>query len=111
MRRVLIADLGDIPRLGFQELVRGCGLEAIYAEAGDPVIAQVSAVHPDVVVLNLDQDDAIDVATRIATEFPAVKVVACSSEDPVMQVFPAFHHGESYVAELNAALLTTVLSD
>lgn len=108
MRRVLIGPFGVIARTGLREMLAGTDLELV-AEAGGGVIGSVSEVRPDVVVLHLDDEAALEAAARITSEFPAIKVVACSSEDPVMQVFPPFHHGESYLSPLTRALLVKTL--
>ena len=55
-------------------------------------------------------EEALGTAEEITSEFPAIKVIACSCEEPVMRVFPPFHHGESYASKLSAALLALALS-
>ena len=57
-----------------------------------------------------DDEAVLTTAEEITSEFPAIKVIACSSEEPVMRVFPPFHHGESYASKLSAALLALALS-
>ena len=58
---------------------------------------------PSVVILDLDVEDGLDRARRLAGAYPAVKVIACSSGgDPHMRVFPPFHHGESYVVPMSS---------
>ena len=93
MPRVLIGDFGAIARLGLREFLDEEGFEV------------VAEFRPDVVVLDLDTDGEDDVAGQIATNFPAVKVIACSSEEPRMRIYPPFHHGESYLSELTPRLL------
>jgi len=104
--RVLIGDFGAIARLGLREFLDEEGFE-IVAEETVPggILDLLTEVRPDVVVIDLDTDGGLEVASRIATGFPAVKVIACSSESPTMRVFPPFHHGESYVSELTPSLL------
>jgi hypothetical protein len=58
----------------------------------------------------LDDERVCDLAGEITSEFPAIKVIACSCEEPVMRVFPPFHHGESYASKLSASLLALALS-
>lgn len=112
MRRVLIGDFGMIARMGLRELLDEEGLEVVAeAEIGAGIIPWVSEVRPDVVVLDLDDEATGEVAARITSEFPAIKVIACSSEQPVMRVFPPFHHGESYVSPLSNSHLVMALEN
>jgi len=110
MRRVLIGGFGEIPRLGLRDLLRDRGFELVAeAGAGAAVVPCLNEARPDVVVLDLDDDRTMDVAAVISREFPAIKVVAFSSEQPVMRVFPAFHHGESYSSPLSREFLASAL--
>ena len=111
MHRVLIGQFGTVARMGLRELLDGQGIEVVAeAESAEGIISSVSEVRPDVVVIDLDHEAALDTAERITSEFPAIKVIACSCEEPVMRVFPPFHHGESYASKLSAALLASALS-
>jgi DNA-binding NarL/FixJ family response regulator len=97
--------------MGLRELLDGQGIEVVAeADSAERIVSCVSEVRPDVVVLDLDDDDALGVAEEIASEFPAIKVIACSCEEPVMRIFPPFHHGESYASKLSASLLALALS-
>jgi len=99
LRRVLIGDFGVVVRMGLQRLVVGEGLEVLgAAEQRREIIPRLSEGKPDVVVLDLDSEDASEFAAGISAAFPAVKVIACSSDEPIMRVFPRFHRGESYTA-------------
>jgi DNA-binding NarL/FixJ family response regulator len=111
MQRVLIGQFGSVARMGLRELLDGQGIEVV-AEAGTDreIVSCVSEVRPDVVVLDLDDETALGLAEEITAEFPSIKVIACSCEEPVMRVFPPFHHGESYASKLSAALLALALS-
>jgi DNA-binding NarL/FixJ family response regulator len=112
MRRVLIGDFGMIARMGLRDLLNREGLDVVAeADIGAGIIDCVSEVRPDVVLLDLDDEGALEVAARITSEFPAIKVLACSSEQPVMRVFPPFHHGESYVSALSTSLLLKALEN
>lgn len=117
MRRVVIGDFGAVARMGLRDILSGEGLEVVgHTEPRDisgtvAILLLVNEVRPDVVVLDLDDESALEVAVQITSEFPAIKVVACSSEEPVMQVFPPFHHGESYVSQLTRAQLAQALKN
>ncbi|HZQ76756.1 MAG TPA: hypothetical protein VFE55_05465 [Acidimicrobiia bacterium] len=111
MQRVLIGRFGTVARMGLRELLDGQGIEVVAeAEPDRGIVSCVSEVRPDVVVLDLDDDGSLGTAEEIASEFPAIKVIACSCEEPVMRVFPPFHHGESYASKLSAPLLALALS-
>ena len=107
MPRVVIGDFGAIARLGLREFLDQEGIEVVAeGETGSTDILELlTEVRPDVVVLDLDDGDGLDAATAIASAFPAVKIIACSSQEPTMRVFPPFHHGESYESELTPSLL------
>lgn len=107
MPRVLIGDFGAIARLGLREFLDEEGFDLVAEEGGTgaDVLARLTEVRPDVVVIDLDDEDGLANAERIVSEFPAVKVIACSSREPKMRVFPPFHHGESYLSPLSRTLL------
>jgi DNA-binding NarL/FixJ family response regulator len=112
-RRVVMGDFGPVAGLGLRDILAGEGLDVVGHARSAPVCAGIvpllSEVRPDVVVLDLDDQSSLEVAIQITSEFPAIKVVACSSEEPVMQVFPPFHHGESYLSQLTRAELAQAL--
>jgi len=111
MQRVLIGQFGSVALMGLRELLDGQGIEVVAeAEPDREIVSCVSEVRPDVVVLDLDDEAALGLVEEITSDFPAIKVIACSCEEPVMRVFPPFHHGESYASKLSAALLALVLS-
>ena len=111
MHRVLIGQFGAVARMGLRELLDGQGIEVVAeVDLTGEIVPSVSEVRPDVVVLDLDDERALGVAEEITSEFPAIKVIACSCEEPVMRVFPPFHHGESYASKLSADLLALALS-
>ena len=53
----------------------------------------------------MDADGAEDEARELASRFPAVTVIACSSAQTSMRVYPPFHGGESYLSQLSPDLL------
>ncbi len=108
MRRVLFGHFGPVVRAGFDEVLRGQRLEVLRPE-GEDLFERLLDVLPDVVVLDLDRYDTPALVQRLVCEFPAVMVVACSTLRPVMRVYPAFHHGESYESELEADAFRTVV--
>lgn len=112
MRRVLLGHFGNIVRLGLDELLREQGCEVVADDGqGEALVDRLVNALPDVVVLDLDDQDGGDTARAISAAFPAVKVVAFSADGLTMQIFPAFHRGESYAVELSPeVLLETVRS-
>jgi AmiR/NasT family two-component response regulator len=99
VRRVLLGDFGVIARMGLQRLLSDEGLDVLDAAGVPPgIIARLGEVQPDVVLLDLDAEEVPDLAARISSTFPSVTVIACSSAEPIMRVFPPFHDGESYIA-------------
>lgn len=108
MTRVLMGDFSALHRLGFEDILSGDGIELVQTSEIDVVDRLIQAL-PDVIVLDLDQHGVLDLVQRITHLFPTVKVVACSSAHPMMRIFPPLHYGESYTAELNPGLLTSVI--
>lgn len=112
MRRVLLGHFGNIVRLGLDELLRDEGCEVVAEDdMGDALVDRLVNALPDVVVLDLDDRNGQETARAISAAFPAVKVVAFSADGSTMQIFPAFHRGESYSVQLSPeVLLETVRS-
>ena len=110
MRRVLIVDFGVVVRMGLRELLDEEGLEVLEAAEMRPGITpRPGQIQPDVVLLDLDAEDVPELAVRISSAFPAMKVIACSSDEPIMRVFPPFHYGESYIAPFTRDLFAATL--
>jgi len=101
MTRVLVGPFGAIVRAGLDDLLCHPQLQVVHAD-GDDLWPRLLAELPDVVLLDLDAPGTRETARRIATDFPALTVVACSSVDPTMRIYPRFHHGESYTRALRA---------
>jgi DNA-binding NarL/FixJ family response regulator len=107
--RVLMGDFGAIVRLGLWDILEDGGDLVTEETATSQVLDRLVATVPDVVVLDLDTAGVEQLARRIAVEFPAVKVIACSSVHPSMKIFPPFHHGESYVESLDPTRLVEAI--
>lgn len=106
MARVLLGDFGAIIRLGLRDIVDDEDRSIVAEEtASGSILELLHTTLPDVVVLDLDSADSDELARRITADYPAVKVVACSSARPQMRIFPPFHRGESYTCELNPSAL------
>ena len=111
MARVLLGDFGAIVRLGLWDIFEERADLVTEETATSDIVESMLVMLPDVVVLDLDTAGVEELARRIAVDFPAVKVIACSSARPEMKVFPPFHHGESYLAELDPTLLVEAVRD
>ena len=106
MERVLLGDFGAIARLGLREFLNEEGFDIVAEEnSAEALMDLLTKVRPDVVVLDLDTNDDLEIAVRITSDYPAVKVIACSSESPRMIIFPPFHNGESYGMQLSPQVL------
>ncbi len=106
--RVLMGDFSALHRLGLKDILRADGIELMDCAGVDVVGGLVEAL-PDVVVLDLDEAATAPLVNRIVHQFPAVKVIACSSQMPRMRVFPPMHYGEFYESDLDAALLASAV--
>lgn len=102
MTRVLMGDSAALHRLGLRDIMRDAHVELIEANDYEVVGLLVEAL-PDVVVLDMDKTDTSVVVDRIVHDFPAGKVVSCSSALPTMRIFSPFHRGEYYTSELDLA--------
>ncbi|MDQ1566155.1 MAG: hypothetical protein QOF96_1035, partial [Actinomycetota bacterium] len=61
MHRVLIGQFGSVARMGLRELLDGQGIEVVAeAESAGGIVSCVSEVRPDVVVLDLDDEQALE---------------------------------------------------
>jgi DNA-binding NarL/FixJ family response regulator len=104
--RVLVSQFGPIARLGLHAFLEEEGCEVVQSEDGsNQLVGRVGAERPDVVILDLDSTGALSLARRIASSCPSVKVIECSTERPMMRVYPPFCNGESYESDLSSALL------
>jgi DNA-binding NarL/FixJ family response regulator len=108
MTRVLMGDFSALHRLGFEDILSVDGIELVET-AGADVMGRLVEALPDVIVLDLDKADTPELVRQIVHQFPTVKVVACSSERPMIRIFPPLHYGESYTTGLEPALLTSAI--
>jgi DNA-binding NarL/FixJ family response regulator len=109
MTRVLMGDFEALHRLGLEDILRVDGIELVDTGAGADVLDRLLEALPDVIVLDLDKSSTSDIVHVIVHRFPRVKVVACSSCQPMMRIFPPLHYGEFYESELDPALLTSAV--
>jgi chemotaxis response regulator CheB len=108
VRRILFGNFGGVVRAGFDEVLRDERVEVLRTDGRDVVDGLLEGL-PDVVVLDLEAVGTPELVQRLVHEFPALKVVVCSSSRPVMRVYPPFHYGESYQVALEADAFTSAL--
>jgi chemotaxis response regulator CheB len=99
VRRILFGHFGGVVRAGFDEVLRGQRVEVLNSDGRDLVDGLLDGL-PDVVVLDLEAAGTPELIQRLVREFPALKVVVCSSRRPLMRIYPPFHYGESYQVPL-----------
>lgn len=104
--RVLIGGFSAIAGLGLRELLVEFGFDTV-VERGEveALMGAVSELRPDSILLDLDAEGSLELAERVSCSLPHVKLILCSSETPVMRVFPAFGFGQSRLAALTPASL------
>jgi DNA-binding NarL/FixJ family response regulator len=108
MTRVLMGDFEALHRLGLEQILRVDGIELVDT-AGTNVLDRLLEALPDVIVLDLDKQSTGALVREIVHRYPRVKVVACSSQEPMMRIFPPLHYGEFYESDLDPALLTSAV--
>jgi DNA-binding NarL/FixJ family response regulator len=110
--KVLIGRFGSIASMGLRGVLEDEGFEVVSEQpASDGLLDVLQRIEPDVVIIDLDAGKSRELAFRVARDFPAVKVVACSSDRPSMLVFPAGEAGRSYRVGLSPSQLVEVLRD
>ena len=97
MTRVLIVDDQDVVRQGLGVILSHAeGVEvAGYAADGLEAVAQVAALRPDVVLMDLKMPrlNGIQATARITRESPEVKVVVLTTYDADEWLFDAIRAG------------------
>jgi DNA-binding NarL/FixJ family response regulator len=110
VRRILFGDFGGLVRAGIDEVLRDQRVEVLRSD-GRNLVDELLDGLPDVVVLDLDRAGTRELTERLVREFPALMVVVCSSRQPLMRVYPPFHHGEFYEVELELDAFMSVLQN
>ncbi|BEP13949.1 hypothetical protein acdb102_22600 [Acidothermaceae bacterium B102] len=105
MPRVLMGDFGALIRVGLADLLQDEHIRLLETMNED-LLAGLLTTLPDVVLIDLDHDDSDGLAYQIAAEYPAVRIIACSTTQSTMRVYPPFHHGEWHESPLEADTLS-----
>ncbi len=98
-----MGDFDALYRLGFVDILDDRQVELVETLAMG-VLERLVEVLPSVVVLDQDKQETDELVNTIVHDFPAIRVIACSSERPTMRIFPSFHRGESYTRPLEPSL-------
>jgi DNA-binding NarL/FixJ family response regulator len=109
MRRVVIGEFGDIPALALRQLLEEEGLVVAGEAPAAEIIPLVDEIQPDVLLLDHDHPATDGIAADVSARLPDVTVIAWSVDEPLMQVFPARHGGESQVSSLTIERLAAAL--
>lgn len=97
--RVIVADDHAVVRKGIRDYLAGEPDIEVVAEASDgaEVLAQVDALHPDVVILDIQMPNVsgIEATSRIKTQYPNVRVLILTSFDNDPYIFALLKAGIS----------------
>jgi AmiR/NasT family two-component response regulator len=109
MRRVLIGEFGEVPAMALRHLLEQEGLTVVgEAAAEEEIVALVGEVRPDVLLLDLDDARTEDIAVAAGARLSTLTVIAWSSAEPVMRVFPP-GQGKSQTSPLTFGRLAAAL--
>ena len=108
--RVVVGDFGAIARHGMSNALRAEGFHVLTYDLAE-VEAHIDVVRPRAVVLDRDLEACRLLGRRIAVEHPEVRVIACSVDEPRMQVYPAEAGPEPRAVPLTAALLAAAIRE
>jgi DNA-binding NarL/FixJ family response regulator len=92
--RVLINDFDTIVGLGLRDVLTDRGCEVVTGRA-TLTPAMLADLRPDAIVVDMDDTEVTAAAEALIDEFPGIRIVECSSAQPVMRVFPAYRFGKS----------------
>src|SRR4051794_15690288 len=98
MTRVLMGDFEALHRLGLEQILQVDGIELVGAKGAD-MLDRICEALPDVIVLDLARRPPGALAHAIGHRFRGVRVGPCSSQHPLMRVFPPLHYGEFYESD------------
>ncbi len=97
--RVLVVDDHTIVRDGISALLSLAGDIEVVGEAtnGNEALEKVSALHPDVVLMDIAMPimGGLEATRRISKEFPKTKVLVVTQHDDKEYVFPVLESGAS----------------
>ena len=85
---VLLGNLEPLVRLGMSRVLGGDGVDVV-AEEGQPadVVAHVMRLHPDTVVLGLDNQEGRELGEQVRAAAPDTKVILWTRDETEMEVF------------------------
>jgi hypothetical protein len=107
--RVLIGGFGAIVAVGLRDLLEERGCEVVSERATSGLVDHLVDGSLEAVVLELDRGGD-EIAEAMSSMFPGVKVVAFSSERPVMRIFRSCHCGDPRGGPLTVDRLFAAIS-
>jgi AmiR/NasT family two-component response regulator len=108
--RVLMGSFGAVAGLGIKKLLGEEGVELVAEERSEQdLVERLRGSRADVVLLDLDRRGVTETARDVASEFPGVTVVACSSDESRMWILRP-HGAEEEERRLTAEELIRVVS-
>jgi len=109
MRRVLIGEFGEIAALAVRHVLEEEGLTVVGEATAAEIIPLAAELRPDVLLLDHDDPATDGIAAEVCLRLPAVTVIAWSTDEPLMRVYPVRHGGESHVSPLTVEAFTAAL--
>jgi AmiR/NasT family two-component response regulator len=85
--RVMLGDLAPIMAIGLRAVLEEDGIDVIGLEREPArIVVQAERLQPDIVVLDLDKDEARALGDRIQQVAPGTKVILWARDETVMEV-------------------------
>ena len=109
MRRVLIGEFGDIAAMALRHVMGEQGVTVVGEATAADIVPLAAELRPDVVLLDHDHPATDGIAAEVCLRLPAVTVIAWSTDEPLMRVYPVRHGGESHVSPLTVEAFTAAL--
>ena len=95
MTRVVVEGFDSLYALGLQDIIGVEDVEFCRAGGGG-VSALLRRSLPRVVLLNASLGTTAALVDELVHDYPGITVITCSPDTAEMQVYPAFHRGESF---------------
>jgi DNA-binding NarL/FixJ family response regulator len=110
--RIIIGNLEPILALGLDRVLSEDGLEVLAQESdAGRIVGEAERLHPDAVVLDLNNTEAAGVAHDVRRASPSTKVVLWASDETVMEVLDPFSDVMRFVAAAGPKGLSSELTE
>lgn len=100
MAKVAVGDFDAMLAIGIRDVVTTSRMDVIHRPT-DAMLDYLRDCLPQLIVLDSGAPGSAEVIRRIVTEYPSIQVITCSTQDPMLRVYPPFHHGESFETSLS----------